>query len=274
VSFAELTVAEWASRTGESATRIAREIANRHDLRVVQVRVHEFAARDHRLALFERAGLTFALVPGGTVTLGYDGAGFVPSPEQVASYDGSAEAYGLPAMGEYVDQMTSPVRVVTLPAMLVAVEAFGATLDEVDSGDRGQPEGHFQMAMRYVSSLGLRAASPDEWEYACGAGSRTLFRWGDATPEDDPYDNRIGPHRHPNLWGLRIGQDPYRHEWTSQRAVVCGGDGGESLCGGYGVFVSWLTLATAYRNAYFGQWLDSEDGFEDQFLTRPVVDLT
>jgi hypothetical protein len=30
-------------------------------------------------------------------------------------------------------------------------------------------------------------------------------------------------------------------------AVVCGGDGGGTICGGAGAFVSWLTIATAYR---------------------------
>jgi hypothetical protein len=33
-------------------------------------------------------------------------------------------------------------------------------------------------------TLGLRLLTSDEWEYVCGAGSRTLFRWGDFCPGD------------------------------------------------------------------------------------------
>jgi hypothetical protein len=54
---------------------------------------------------------------------------------------------------------------------------------------------------------------------------------------------------------------------------VCGGDGGGATCGCDGIFVGWLTIATAYRNREFGEWLMSEDGYEEDFLTRPVIDL-
>jgi hypothetical protein len=55
--------------------------------------------------------------------------------------------------------------------------------------------------------------------------------------------------------------------------VVCGGDGGSATCGGSGFFAGWLALATAYRDADFGAWLTSPDGYVDELLIRPVVDL-
>jgi formylglycine-generating enzyme required for sulfatase activity len=71
-------------------------------------------------------------------------------------------------------------------------------------------------AVDRVNRLGLRLSTPDEWEYACGGGALTLFRWGDDTPSSGyPYDHRTGPHRERNLWGLAIGQDHYKHEWTT-----------------------------------------------------------
>ncbi|MBX3170467.1 MAG: hypothetical protein KF760_23880 [Candidatus Eremiobacteraeota bacterium] len=35
-----------------------------------------------------------------------------------------------------------------------------------------------------LASQGFRLPSADEWEYACAAGSRTLFHWGDHVPCD------------------------------------------------------------------------------------------
>ena len=91
--------------------------------------------------------------------------------------------------------------------------------------------------------------SPEEWEHACGAGAATLFRWGDDCPPDTvPDASTTGPHREPNVFGLDIAQDPYRAERTADPSVVCGGDGGGMICGGAGAFVSWLTIATAYRD--------------------------
>jgi hypothetical protein len=56
--------------------------------------------------------------------------------------------------------------------------------------------------LEQVTSTGLRLPSSDEWEYACAAGSRTLFRWGDHIPSilehPDPY-----PLAGRDLWELR-----------------------------------------------------------------------
>ncbi|MGW6914339.1 hypothetical protein ACWGB8_11025 [Kitasatospora sp. NPDC054939] len=64
-------------------------------------------------------------------------------------------------------------------------------------------------------------------------------------------------------------------EVTSDPAAVHGGDGGESVCGGYGALLGWLPLATANRNPFVAEFLrgpDGEDLYEDM-STRPVLDL-
>jgi hypothetical protein len=265
------------------------------------------------VALFDRGGMRFALVPGGRSVLGYDAGRFQPDPGQAESYADSASEYGLPPMAEYLQGMTSPIRPVELPAMLVAVEAFdpceiALALDDsqvlelvASAGARsggiktfrngGGPHVEFDQtgqvararvtrrvsydeALSGLASMGLRTIAPDEWEWACGAGAATLFRWGDESLNDGyPYDHKTGPHRETNLWGLAIGQDPYKHEVTTERAIVCGGDGGGATCGGSGFFLGWLTLATAYRDKDFGDWFASNDGYADEILTRPVIDL-
>lgn len=317
MSHADLTTADWAGLSDEQAHGLAQRIAEEHDLRLVEVRWHEFAGRRHRQAIFDRSGLRFSLVPGGRVSLGYEGSRFQPSPAQAASYASSADSYGQQTIAEFLDGITSPPREVELPAMLVAAEPFdpcaqplpvddprvlelaakagtnragGGIMSFTPDGDgiEVQFDGEGQVAFARLKSqvsydeavdrvhrLGLRLSTPDEWEYACGAGALTLFRWGDDTPESGyPYDHRSGPHREPNLWGLAIGQDPYKHEWTTEPTIVCGGDGGTSTCGGDGFFVAWTAIATAYRNIEFGQWLNSEDGYVDELLVRPVIDLS
>jgi hypothetical protein len=65
-----------------------------------------------RIARFSRRQpdgvVHFVLVPGGEVTLGFDGRGFAPSPQQLESFTDSAEAYGIEqSIREYVQAHTS-----------------------------------------------------------------------------------------------------------------------------------------------------------------------
>ncbi|GIG03043.1 hypothetical protein [Catellatospora citrea] len=85
---------------------------------------------------------------------------------------------------------------------------------------------------------------------------------------------RPGPHREPNPFGLAIGQDPYRDERTADPAVICGGDGGSMVCGGSGEFVSWLTVATAYRDSGYARFVQDEAEDLDQMLGRPAIPLS
>jgi hypothetical protein len=55
--------------------------------------------------------------------------------------------------------------------------------------------------------------------------------------------------------------------------IVCGGDGGAATSGGSGFFLGWLTLATAYRDKGFGEWLAADGRGRDKILTRPVIEL-
>ncbi|WP_329101383.1 hypothetical protein OG792_20910 [Micromonospora sp. NBC_01699] len=312
--YADLSFDQWNDLSDGAAGRLAQEIADRHDLTVVGLKSTAYVGRSHRVALFDRDGMRFALVPGGRPALGYDAARFQPVSHQAVSYADSASEFGLPPLVEYVDAMTSPVRRVEMPAMLVAVEAFdpcevplapddprvlellasrgdrlggvstfrsaGGLRVEFDQAGqvvraRATREVSFDEGMSGLASIGLRTTTADEWEWACGAGAATLFRWGDDCPNDGyPFDYKTGPHRQKNLWGLAIGQDPYKHETTTERTIVCGGDGGSTTCGGSGFFLGWLTLATAYCDKEFGQWLASDDGYADEILTRPVIELS
>ncbi len=103
-----------------------------------------------------------------------------------------------------------------------------------------------------LRETGMRLLTCDEWEYACGAGATTLFRWGNDTPVDFyPTDTSAEDrdlkrawvlsggklkyetppaqwdlHRRLNLFGLRIANDPYKMDLVADGPRALGGDGG------------------------------------------------
>jgi hypothetical protein len=214
---------------------------------------------------------------------------------------------------EYIALVTSPARTAVVPPLLVSVTAIEAGLvpvppdhPEITRLFAGQQrhgpaprklEWHrrarvtldrdwtvtgawlldvpsYQQAVARLVEAGQRLLTPDEWEHACGAGATTLFRWGDASPPGiGPWSASAGPHREANAFGLEIGQDPYRAERTADPAVVCGGDGGGMICGGAGWFLSWLTLATAYRDTDLTEYLREHDGQDAALYLRPAITL-
>lgn len=67
-------------------------------------------------------------------------------------------------------------------------------------------------------------------------------------------------------------------ELTSDTGEVRGGDGGESVCGGYGHLPARLPLATAHTHPYTAEFVYGEDGEDgddlyDDFTVRPVLTL-
>lgn len=267
MSFADLTLAHWLTLDLPAARRLADDAAARVGGRVTHAgTVAASGGPLHRVRI-ERGGQEFALVPGGTVRLGFDPDAWRPTDEQAVSYAESLEegfAYE-PDLRAHLAGQLSPVRQVALAAVLVAVE------DEPLEGPPAE-------VPALLARRGLRMPSADEWEHACGAGAGTLFRWGDTCPLDEaPYGTAgpAGPRGAANTFGLRIAYDAYGAELSAGTGAVHGGDGGEAVCGGYGSLLAWLPLATAQRNPAMAEFVHGPDG-EDlwpDFSTRPVLDL-
>ncbi|MFE9704310.1 hypothetical protein [Streptomyces sp. NPDC005930] len=265
MSLADLTFDQWRSFELPTARRVAEEAAGLVDGRVTLIETTEhLGAPLHRVRI-ERNGQEFALIPGGPVTLGFDLDGWQPTPQQTADYAESLEqgfGYG-PDLRAHLAQVLSPRRSVVLATVLMAVEDENLTELPAD-----MPAA--------LAARGLRMPSSDEWEHACGAGADTLFRWGNDCPLDRiPYGDRTGPQNQLNAFGLRIAYDTYRTELTSDVTAVHGGDGGESVCGGYGRMLAWLPLATANRNPSMVEFVYGPDGedLSEDFSARPVLAL-
>ncbi|WP_338498724.1 hypothetical protein [Streptomyces sp. SJL17-4] len=263
MSLADLSLDLWRSFDLPTARRVAREAAELVGGRVTAVETVEHLGSPLHRVRIERTAQEFALIPGGQVTLGFDLDAWQPTPEQDADYAESLEqGFGYaPGLRAHLAQVLSLRRRVTLATVLMAVEDENLTDPPADMP-------------AVLAARGLRLPSSDEWEHACGAGATTLFRWGNDCPLDRiPYGDSDGPQNQPNAFGLHIAYDTYRAEVTSDVTAVHGGDGGESVCGGYGHLLGWLPLATANRNRSMAEFVYSSDGEDlcEDLSTRPVL---
>jgi hypothetical protein len=134
MSYPYLDLTSWRHLGDVAAQRLAERIADDTGADLVEVRPHQYAGRPGRTALYRRDGTLYALVPGGEVVLGYNGAWFTPTPDQAADY--SAWPDGLPSdIRGFVDFVTSTPRVTHLPTLLVAVEAVEPGARPADPDD-------------------------------------------------------------------------------------------------------------------------------------------
>jgi hypothetical protein len=213
---------------------------------------------DRFVAFFQhRDGAEFTLLPGGKLVLGLE----QPPKLDAAGEESWAESvtgYGFPAFDEYVKEVMLPERTVTLAPLLVETVARGVNkvIDEYDH------EGLLTALKRDA----FRLLTSDEWEHACAAGTRTLWRWGNASPTDEePYGNvRFPELRKPNGFGLSIAQNPYSWEYVMEPQRMRGGDGGEAVCGGYGHVAAWLACASPYLWPNF----DTDSYLDEGFVRR------
>lgn len=240
----ELTVTGWPALEVTAARRVAEGLARRHGIAVREVFRYTYAGRTAPVAVFDVAGRDFALVPGGSVPLGFDERAWTPSEEEMASFLGDEDALSpgaepvrstpfepefaaedLTEIRARLARRTTRPRVAELPALLVAVEA--------EPAEGGLPA--------ELAEVGARLPGPDEWEHAAAGGARTLFPWGDRFPSSaHPVDPRV-----PNLFGLRIAHHPDEPELTADPAVVLGA---RARADGPW-FETWLACAPAFRGA-------------------------
>jgi hypothetical protein len=113
----------------------------------------------------------------------------------------------------------------------------------------------YHALLEKIRSAGFYLPTEDEWEYLCGGGARTLWRWGDSYDYDMsvPYFEIESSEESrdisaPNQFGLVIAFNPYRYEAVSGgTAILKGGDGGGNICGGMGLALGFLPTATYYK---------------------------
>ena len=265
-----LRLAIWDQFTAREAEAVARALsaALPPPWRFDGVEEHACGDQRRQVAFFRwRDGPRFALVPGGAVTLGHDPTRRLgpqlherrvwineyDPPEEPDEFDSDEDEdafYEDEQLQEYdrwsdffawLADLPGP-RQVDLAPFLVEVEprsceefAAGGTCSDLSAA---------------IAAQGLRLPTSDEWEHACSAGSRTVWRWGDVVPDhchEDEGDDLI--HYQPNAFGLRYQGDTT--ELVAEAGVRRNTDGGVAMCGGHGFACAWLSLASANVRDYY-----------------------
>ncbi len=239
-----LTLPVWDRLDAHTAETVARAVEQclPEPWKFHRIEWHECGDQKRHVAFFKWKKAKFALVPGGEVTLGYDPTKpFEPTAAQEESWQGTVAEYRMPPLAKYLRKYMTPLRRICLAPMLVEVRP-------VDANQLLTAEAEF------LANKTFRLLTVDEWEYACGAGSRTLWRWGNETPEigyptQFARSRRFRAPRKPNAFGMLFPSNGYDAEGIrgARGLIARSGDGGGMTCGGAGFLAAWLLLATSFR---------------------------
>jgi hypothetical protein len=294
----DLTLEQWDGMKPAERKRFARALALQlpTGFSFRSVKRYRLGKQAHSVAEFEFGGETFVLIPGGAATLGYNpNRHWTPTREEFKSWSRTAAEYGLPRMPrQYLRTITLRRRKRAFRPLLMEATAKEVGWETVELTQaearkllgrhvkgpqiirRGVHLRHADVAAD-LAKQGFRFPTSDEWEYACGAGADSLFRWGDHVPCDRyPISSSGGwdLHRRPNAFGVTIAFDPYKCELVAEPDVARGGDSGCTICGGTGFFIGWLTLATAYFQDEFCRRDPQEPIDVGYIVGRRVLELT
>jgi hypothetical protein len=199
--------------------------------------------QSHEIGFFRFENSEFALLPGRSkAILGYERDNpWQPNPAQLSDWERNQNEYGV-SLQDYLDQYLSVPRQVQIEPLLIEVSARPHEYGQ--DGDN-QVAGYAQVLASCGD--GFRLPTTDEWEYACAAGTRSLFRWGNSCPISNSYDEKDWQlHRHANAFGLLMNSSTYDSE-ICHGPKLRGGDGGGSVCGGIGNIITWIPFASSFR---------------------------
>lgn len=242
MKYQSINLPDWNQFTPTQRTDLAQKLSkNIPDFQFIDIQFWELGEKKNFVAFFDWKNIEFALIPGAEVTLGYDKINpFILNEAQIKSWEFTRQEYNL-ELNHFLNLCLTPLRKVTIKPFLIQVTPTELT----------QERERIEL-LEEITIEGFRFPTSDEWEYACGAGSCNIFRWGNHCPVDCyPIDKcEWDIHRQSNAFGLNIASNPYNYEFCAETNIIRGGDGGSAICGGYGFFAAWLTLASAYLEPY------------------------
>lgn len=225
-----LTLAVWDQLDAGTASEVARSVERCLPVGWELFAVERFAAGDQQryVALFEYDDRVFSLVPGGEVTLGYDPSRPTGVPQELIrewlENVRGLEGWEGATWEGYLTTVMSPLRTAHLAPFLIAAHPLRKK-HATGAAERVE-----------LQKKGLSLPTGDQWEYACSAGTRSLWYFGD-TFNESPR----------NAFGLSIAHDTYILEALDTPGAYCGGDGGVRACGGACDLEHYVPLSSWHR---------------------------
>lgn len=228
-----LTREVWDQLDLHTAETVARAVARCLPYPWAFVTVKRCASGDQKrhVAIFNHTGHDFALIPGGTVTLGYDPARPLPPAKLLREW--ARELRALIDITEppavlwrmHLEGQLSALRTVELKPYLIAVNAHSKRV-KTGKAERSK-----------IAKEGFALPTADQWEFAASGGSRAVWHWGDEMPEVLPTES---------AFGLNVLQNTYVQEPLDVCGTFRGGDGGQRAHGGAHDLEWYLALSPWY----------------------------
>lgn len=266
----EISRTEWLNMNNlqhmEVCNKLVKQSYFELDLVFEKIKQHDYCGIKFPVAIFHQRSYRteFVFIPAAeNEMIGFDKNNFTPTNEQLISYSESQKGweYNISeySLNEYINKNTLACRTTNTPAMLVESFCFESSashsINKVSDLDS------------ILEETGCRLLTANEWEYICGSGTNTLFRWGNECPADHyPENNYFKLHSIPNLFGLWIASSTKKPELVSDGPMALSGGFDSSVSQDYDApLLAWLSLATSWREPMIKEFFNPHNLSEPFF---------